>query len=424
MSTEADGGVATRRALEALRNGVPNDDAVHALGCHQPAVERRFLEQLDAASKALPQARQARGLLVAGGFGAGKSHLFQYLERLALERNYVCSRIVISKETSLHKPEEVYRAAIEAAVVPGRYGQAIQEVALQLDPRNSAYRDFYRWARQPQSGVAPLFAATLHLHEHLRNDPELVEKITDFWSGERIYISDVKRGLRELSQAANFQIRAVRVRDLALQRPLFAARLMVAAGYRGWVWLIDEAELIGRYSILQRGKAYGELARWLGRVDGVHCPGLSVVAAITDDFVPAILEEKGDLETVVPRLQRRGREEDLRLAAWAERGMRVIEREALTLDAPDDETLTRTYAQLKKVHADAYAWAPPDVPSPVRTVSRRMRSYVRYWINAWDLKRLYPDAELDIEAHELRHAYPEDEGLADPDDDESPGDAS
>lgn len=421
MSAEADTGVADRRALEALRNGVPNGDAVRALGCHQPAVERRFLKQLDAVSEALPQSRQARGLLVAGGFGAGKSHLFQYLEHLALEQNYVCSRIVVSKETPLHNPEQVYRAAIEAAVVPKRSGQAMQEVALRLNPRRKAYEDFYLWARKPDNDVAPLFAATLHLYEYLRNDPELVAKITDFWSGERIKISDVRRGLRELGEAANFPIRAVRVRELALQRPLFAARLMVGAGYRGWVWLIDEVELIGRYSVLQRGKAYGELARWLGWIKDVHYPGLSVVAAITDDFVPAILEGKSDRENIGPRLERRGREEDQRLAAWAETGMRVIERETLTLDAPDDETLKRTYARLKEVHAAAYQWEPPDVPSPAQAASRRMRSYVRYWINAWDLKRLYPDAELGIEARELRHTYHEDEGSEDADGREPPG---
>ena len=421
MSAEADRGVADRRALEALRNGVPNGDAVRVLGCHQPAVEQRFLDQLDAANNALFRGRQARGSLVAGDFGAGKSHLFQYLEHLALERNYVCSRVVISKETPLHNPEQVYRAAIEAAVVPERYGQAMQEVALCLDPHRKAYEDFYLWARRSDNGVAPLFAATLHLYEHLRNDPELVERITDFWSGERIKIGDVRQGLRELGEVANFPIRAVRIRELALQRPLFTARLMVGAGYRGWVWLIDEVELIGRYSVLQRGKAYGELARWLGHIKDEHCPGLSVVAAITEDFVPAILGDKGDRENIVPRFQSRGTEEYMRLAAWAETGMRVIEREALTLDAPDDETLTRTYARLKEVHAAAYQWEPPDVPSPERATSRRMRSYVRYWINAWDLKRLYPDAELGIEARELRHTYHEDEGSEDADGREPPG---
>ncbi len=400
--------VGQRRALEALRNGVPNGDAVRVLGCNQPEAERRFLQQLDAVARS---PSEAHGLLVAGDFGTGKSHLFQYLENLALERNYVCSRIVISKETPLYDPEKVYRAAIEAAVVPGRHGQAIQEVSLRLDPPRQVYSDFYLWARSAESGIAPLFPATLHLHENLRNDPELVEKITSFWSGERILVSDVRKGLRELNEVANFPIRAVPIRELALQRPRFAARLMLGAGYRGWVWLIDEVELIGRYSVLQRGRSYAELARWLGRVKGQHYPGLTVVAAITDDFVTVILREKGDMDNIAPRLQSHRLYSER--ASWAETGMNVIERQALRLDPPDDETLQRTYARLKEVHATAYAWEPPDVPSPTQAASRRMRSFVRFWINAWDLKRLYPGEELGIEAHELQHTYSEADGLRD-----------
>ncbi len=412
MNSEATERIDNRRALEALRNGVPNRDAVRVLGCNQPQVEQRFLEQLTATEQAAPRGRQARGLLVAGGFGSGKSHLFQYLEGLALEQNYVCSRVVISKETPLYDPEKVYRSAVEAAVVPERYGQAIQEVALRLDPRSKAYEEFYMWARKDDTGVAPLFSATLHLHEHLRNDPELVEKIINFWSGEPIRIADVRRGLRELEQEANFPIRAVRKRELALQRPLFTARLMRGAGYRGWVWLIDEVELTGRYSILQRGRAYGELARWLSHISDLRYPGLSVVAAITDDFARAILQDKGDRDSIVPRLQvRTAANEDWKArAVWAEAGMRVIESMALPLDRPDEATLKRTYERLKEVYAAAYGWSPPDVPFPEYMASRQMRSYVRYWINAWDLKRLYPDEELGgIEEDELRPTYTEDE---------------
>ena len=36
----------SRRALEALRNGVPNREAVRILGCNQPEAERRFEDML------------------------------------------------------------------------------------------------------------------------------------------------------------------------------------------------------------------------------------------------------------------------------------------------------------------------------------------------------------------------------------------
>jgi hypothetical protein len=40
-----------------------------------------------------------------------------------------------------------------------------------------------------------------------------------------------------------------------------------------------------------------------------------------------------------------------------------------------------------------------------------MRSYVRRWINEWDLKRLDPVAEVHTEEDELRIDYGEDQEL-------------
>jgi hypothetical protein len=41
-----------------------------------------------------------------------------------------------------------------------------------------------------------------------------------------------------------------------------------------------------------------------------------------------------------------------------------------------------------------------------------MRSYVRRWVNEWDLRRLYPGAELAPEEElEMRPTYEQDESL-------------
>jgi len=70
-----------RRALEALRAGVPSRDAVGLLGSGQAEIEDRFLALVE-------QARDgaAGGMLLGGGFGSGKSHLLQHLGQLALAR--------------------------------------------------------------------------------------------------------------------------------------------------------------------------------------------------------------------------------------------------------------------------------------------------------------------------------------------------
>ena len=407
-----------KRAIEALRNGVPNRDAVQFLGCGQSAVEERFRQQLDAVEPKLREGRQSAGMLVAGGFGTGKSHLLEYLQHVALGQNFACSRVVISKETPLYDAAKLYKAAVESAVVPGRSGQAIQEVALKLRQDSPQYRDLFVWANSAESGIAALFPATLLLRERLSGDPEMLEEISGFWGGEKLPVARVRSGLKQIGESAAFSVKAVTIKELAYQRFRFGARLMRAAGYRGWVILIDEVELIGRYTLLQRAKSYAELARWLGMVEGEQYAGLTTVATVHNSFVPAVLEGKGDRDNVVPKLRDKGTDEFNAMAARAETGMRTIEREPLNLAAPDNAILDHTYATLKELHGRAYAWAPPDVPSAAREIARPMRSHVRRWINEWDLKRLYPEAELRTEEEEMTQDYSESLDLEQPPEDD------
>jgi hypothetical protein len=72
-----------RRALEALRNGVPNSDAVKVMGCAQPEIEQRFRQNLELTQEYLEKDKQPPGMLISGGFGSGKSHLLEYLQHLA-----------------------------------------------------------------------------------------------------------------------------------------------------------------------------------------------------------------------------------------------------------------------------------------------------------------------------------------------------
>jgi len=401
-----------QRALEALRSGVPNRDAVNMLGTTQRHAESLFMERLASIGAAAKEGKQVPGLLIAGGFGAGKSHLLDYFEHAAVAGNFVCSRVVISKETQLFDPAKMFNSAIEGTVVPSLSGEAVREIALRLQPNTRTYMEFHEWANGPASGLSDLFKATILLHDRLGNDPEMVDEIRSFWSGERIAISRVRQGLKQIGGAGMFTLKTVKLKDLAIQRFVFAARLILAAGYNGWVLLIDEVELAGRYSLLQRGKAYGELARWMGRVEGEACPGLTAVAAITDDFSLAVLEEKGDRVTIGTKFRAKGTDEYFTLAGRAEMGMRLIEREAITLHSPDESTLTQTYRRLKEMHAKAYGWDPPEIPTAALSMRRSMRSYVRRWVNEWDLRRLYPGVELSTEVEEeMRPSYEEDVAL-------------
>ena len=406
--------LARRRALEALRNGVPNAEAVRILDCNQPAAERRFATLLSSATGDGGRSGGASGMLVSGDFGSGKSHLLTYLEQQALSRGFVCSKVAISKETPLYDLGRVFKSAVDNGRIPGRSGRLIEELGHALKPGSPEYEAFRLWADDARaSRLSRMFPASLLVHER-SNDLALNSEIESFWAGDRILISKIKGGLRQIGQLQHYSFRAPRAAELPPQRLRFIVELIKAAGCRGWVVLLDEIELVGSYSLLQRGRSYAELARWLGRAAGERYPGLVTVGTVTDDFAATIISpdgEKKDRDYVRARLDRADRYRAI--SDLAVTGMDLIEAGDISLGQPTGDDVRATLEKLREIYTEAYGWNAPALPEEPRGAGyqNRMRYKVRASINAWDLMRLYPDARPEIEGDEFRYSYDENTDL-------------
>ena len=408
--------VSARRAIEALRSGVPNRAAVEILGSSQTAICDRF-DALLAACGDVARQEPVGGMLMAGGFGSGKSHLLEYLAERAVSAGFLVSKVVVSKETGLHDPIRVLRAALAEARLPGRVGSAIDEIAAGLRTASPEYAALYRWVHRDDAPVDSRFAATLFVHEYARGDAEFADRIVRFWAGDPLPLPELRRRLKEAGAAGTYRLGPIRERELAVQRFRFVSRLAQAAGYRGWAVLIDEVELIGRYSFLQRAKSYAEINRWIrGDRDDPSAPLVAVMATV-DDFEAQVLVGKNDIELIPSRLRAKATAESDLLAGAAESGMRVLERQAMQVQPPGPEALEATYTAVKALHAAAYGWTPPDVAGLERLPSNRMRQYVRAWINEWDLVRADPSFRPETTVSEVTLDYREDaelEGDAEP----------
>ena len=411
-----DGNVAFtyRRALEALRSGVPNREAVKILGCHQPQAENQFTALLRQCADQQNPPPGSLGMLVSGGFGAGKSHLLSYLEHQALSQGFACSRVAVSKETPLYDLSKVFKSAIDHGRLPDRSGQLMEELGLGLRENSDPCARLLQWADSEPNGLHRMFPATLAVHERA-GDPELISDVRAFWSGGKLSVSTVKKGLRAIGQLQNYAFKAPRASELSPQRLRFATELIKGAGYQGWVVLLDEVELVGFYSRLQRARSYAELARWLGKASGETNPGLVVVGTVTDDFASRIISPddpagKKDRDYVGHWLRSRG---EAAVARRAETGMRVLEGEAIPLEPPTAELITTTVEKLRQLYSIAYAWEAPRVESLAGGAGHRsrMRYKVRAAINEWDLMRLYPNSRPETEGIDYRPGYHEDPEL-------------
>ncbi len=396
--------MALRTAFEALRAGVPNRAAVTLLGSVEDAIEERFEAGLGAAWSDTP----APGLLFAGGFGAGKSHLLGFLREVALRRNFVVSTVSVSKETPLSAPLAVFTAALRDTVVPGHTDDAMTVALAALQRRPEAAEALAQSVGAPHSGLAPVFAALLFLLR--RQLPvDLLRRLEAFLAGDKPPLPPMRQALGQAGARGAFSLSGLTEATLAHQRERFAPLLFRAAGFAGWCLLIDEVELIGRYSPLQRARAYAGLGFWLRLGGASGIPGLHVAAAITDDFASQVIAARQDDPKLPDRLRLKGlaHEADLALAAIG-----AIEA-APVLRAPAEADLLRHRETLRRGYTMAYGWEAPTLPVAERRANRTMRHHIRGWITQWDILRLQ-GRETGLDLGTVVANYTESQDLAEP----------
>ena len=415
--------IAARSALEALRAGVPNGAAIRLLGSDDDSLRQDFSNRLDRCDAALRDSRQLEGMILSGDFGSGKSHQLGHLSELAHHEKFVVSLLPISKETPLFDPARLFAAAIRAAIVPDANDDVMTAVMRRLRPNSDHYDAFQSWttAEVRERRLAPLFEALLYLIPRRTTDPEDHARIARFFGGGKLASTSVKGWLRDAGAARLFDIRRVREADLALQRVRFAPRLFRASGYSGWCLLLDEVELIGRYSPLQRGRSYAELARWLGLENDASVPGLVTVAALVDDFWDKMFRETHDDELIPPRLEEHGM---VSQALMAKRGIEWLKRHRTRLNRPIEAGLRRSLDKIAGLYGDAYGWMPPRLDIGELLTGKSMRQYVKSWITSWDIERLYgqmPQIEAETIATDYSESSEIEQAPADDGEDDRPG---
>ena len=91
--------------------------------------------------------------------------------------------------------------------------------------------------------------------------------------------------------------------------------------------------------------------------------------------------------------------------------MRLIRQDALLLQPPAPDDVIALYLRLGNIYAKAFGWPTRNVFRQVAAGSTPLRTYVRMWINAWDLMRLDPSYDPDIDSATIAPIFGEDTDL-------------
>jgi hypothetical protein len=378
--------------IECLRSGIASS-AVSELFAHgQNRIVNAFQEELGRGSGALA---------IEGGYGQGKTHLLKHLAQLARRRGYVVSLVALSKETPFHHWWHLYGAAIAQAERPDA-------------PTEPGLGGVLRRLKGDDPAIQQLRAGTEALHPRLTavldayyatTDPELRYRLQSDLMGHALTNGEISRIYRTVTNQ-RVKLPAARLIQTGRDYFAFAAQLFRHAGYAGWVVLFDEFELVCKLSAQQRARAYANLQQF--RVAEETLGGLLTVAA----FIPGMVSDfliggTCDLSRLPETMRARGEEE---IARNAEAGIRWLVEDKLSLVPLREEDSLEVLDRIATIHERAYGWrrsgrlAEERFYAPSPSVAERMRTKVRYCVEALDLAYLYgelPRLETDESAQPI-----------------------
>jgi hypothetical protein len=366
--------------IEALRSGVSS----RAVGAYFSSARPRILTDIGRALDRVRETKRPEGLAISGKYGEGKTHLLNTVFRMAHERGLAVSFVSLSKEMPFNNSFLLYKRLMQNTYLPGRAQPGFFAELESLTPGHAAVAALQEHALRDLETKKLYYVLKCFLGTESEEEKFMLQADLQ---GDFVGIATLRRIYK--------RIYSDQIRDAAFNKSrhiwdyfAFAGRLFSHLGCKGWVILVDEAELIGRLGKKARQKAYVNLARFLLPEAESSLFGVYSVFAFNASFVPDVIQAKNEYDSLA--------ESDLPPEA-AQAAGRVLDAvsEAQQL-APLTEAETREILEnIQRFHETAYGWESSlDLDKMSRAAAKRgylLRTRIRAAVELLDQLYQYGD---------------------------------
>ncbi|PSM49117.1 hypothetical protein C7Y66_10860 [Chroococcidiopsis sp. CCALA 051] len=394
--------------VESLRSGIPTRASTRELPDLRPSLTRLVKQDL----AQLAQDKIPQGRLVWGAYGQGKTHALTTIEHIALDLGFAVSRVSLSREVSCHHLFNFYGRAASAIRTPNSQIFGIQPA---LDKKE--YGDLPDSPIQdPDRYIHPLPAIVLE--DYFKANGEERDLLYGDLMGTRLAISDLRRIHRACRGEALPKFESTfGVKKHGSAYFGVMADTLTWCGYKGWVILIDEVELIGRLGKVGRLDAYRNL-NWLLNWSGtmpypIYTVGVAALSLRNDLWLSSdpIQNAKRDRQQI-PDLAglKLGHEAKAEVNKFFET---ALGRQCPTTEPLSQDKLSKLLESLVERHRIAYAWdAQLDVHSLIRDMgSQPVRTHIRAALEALDINYTYQEIIIPEAANLVEGSVEEEEGF-------------
>ncbi len=374
--------------VESLRAGIPTRASTRELPDLRASVTKLIKQDL----AQLAQGNIPQGRLVWGAYGQGKTHALTTMEHMALDLGFAVSRVSLSREVSCHHLFNFYARVASAIRTPQSQVFGIQ---LALDKKLSGNLPDSR-IQDPERYVHPLPAKIIEDYFYTTGEDQ--DLLYGDLMGTRIAMSDLKR-IHRASRGEplpKFESNFVLKKHVSSYFGVMADAL-TWCGYKGWVILIDEVELIGRLSKVGRLDAYRNL-NWLLNWSGAMSYPIYTVGVVASNLGTDVWGTTNSTQSAkndrsqIPELAAQNLGQD------AEEEMNkffdiATSKQCPATERPSQGELIKLLKILVERHRIAYAWdAQLDIHNLIKHVgSEPIRTHIRAALEALDINYAYKE---------------------------------
>jgi len=371
--------------IESLRAGIPTRDSTH----HLKSMRNRLHEQFNQDLAQLVEGRRIpQGRLIWGKYGEGKTHELTCLEHLALDQGLAVSRITLNRQLSGQRLDHLYSKLAASIRTPQSRLLGIRHLLDQKSPADlppTLSQNLDRFTH-------PL--PVMILEVYFRASPEEQELLYEALLGGQVPIAEIRQIYKRRmgSVLPTFPEKFAPTKHSQAYFELMA-EMLDWLGYKGWVILIDEIELIARLGAVGRLKAYHHLY-WLLNWSKEQKLPIYTVGAVATSLLDLWRNPQG--RNQLPDQIRMCELAKERSNGYSETAMRTFftygqdERICPLIEPMNRQQLKELLAEITKIHGMSYGWQPElDIDRVIDAIGNDpVRTHIRGLLETLDMMYL------------------------------------
>lgn len=369
--------------VESLKAGIPTRIATRELPDLRSGLTAQFARDLDRlAAGEIPEGR-----LVWGAYGQGKTHALTTIEHTALDRGFAVSRVSLSREVSCHHLFNFYGRAAAALRTPDSATIGIQRLLEMKSAEDLSLLPLHETGRY----IHPL--PTIVLEDYFHTMGEEQDRLYGDLLGTPTPMAELKR-IHRICRGEPLPRFDINFRTTQHGAAYFGvmADVLVWGGYKGWVLLIDEVELVGRLGLAGRLQAYRNL-QWLLNWSGtmtfpIYTVGVAALRLRDDVWFSGDRARSDQMR--IPELAAQKFCQDAAVE-MQEFFRRAVSSHCPVIEPLAEHNLIALLSKLVELHGQAHGWqARLDIPTLVAEIGNRpVRTHIRAVLEALDLALVY-----------------------------------